>query len=93
MSSAPVSWLDLLPFRRRLARENRRLREELDRLRADQAEWARFFPPGHFYSPLPSRAEVAEAFARGMAGPPFPGIDLNEAAQWERLERLAKLKE
>ncbi|MFM9091386.1 MAG: class I SAM-dependent methyltransferase [Verrucomicrobiota bacterium] len=89
MSSAPDSWLDLLPFRRRLARENRRLREELARLRADEAEWARFFPPGHFYSPLPSRAEVAEAFARGMAGPPFPGIDLNEAAQLERLERFA----
>lgn len=89
MSSAPDSWLDLLPFRRRLARENRRLREELARLRADQAEWARFFPPGHFYSPLPSRAEVAEAFARGMAGPPFAGIDLNEAAQLERLERFA----
>lgn len=81
---------------RRLERENARLAEEKSRLTAEiateaarHAEWRRFFPPGHFYSPLPSSAEVAEAFARGGFGPPFPGIDLNEQGQLERLERFA----
>jgi len=81
--------LRLLPPYRRAARENERLRRELAELRAAQADWARFFPPGHFYSPLPSREETAEAFARGGFGPPFPGIELNEAGQLERLERFA----
>jgi predicted O-methyltransferase YrrM len=69
--------------------EAKRLRAENERLRAEHDEWARFFPPGHFYSPLPSREEVAEAFARGGFGPPFGGVDLNEAGQVARLERFA----
>jgi predicted O-methyltransferase YrrM len=72
-----------------LRRENARLRAEVEKLKSQQAEWARFFPPGHFYSPLPSREETAEAFARGGFGPPFPAIDLNEAGQAARLERFA----
>ncbi len=78
----------LLPFYRRVQKENDRLRAENATLRANQSEWSRFQPPGHFYSPLPSREEVAEAFARGGFGPPFPGIDLNEAGQQARLERF-----
>ncbi len=85
-----------VPGFRGLEREHRRLvarvaelEATLARERAAQAEWARFFPPGHFYSPLPSRAEIAEVFARGGFGPPFPTIDLNEAAQFARLERFA----
>jgi predicted O-methyltransferase YrrM len=89
MSSRFDALLRLLPFYGRLHRENTRLRAELERQRAEREEWARFFPPGHFYSPLPSRAEVAEAFARGGFGPPFPAIDLNEAGQIARLERFA----
>ena len=69
--------------------EAKRLRAEAERMRAERDAWARFFPPGHFYSPLPSREEIAEAFARGGFGPPFPGIDLNEAGQFARLERFA----
>src|SRR5262245_22991225 len=69
--------------------EAKRLRAEMEKMRAEHDAWARFFPPGHFYSPLPSREEVAEAFARGGFGPPFPGIDLNEAGQVARLERFA----
>lgn len=84
-----ASLLQLLPSHRRVVRENARLRAELAALKAAQGDWARFFPPGHFYSPLPSREEVAEAFARGGFGPPFPGIDLNEAGQLARLERFA----
>ncbi|MEY2878861.1 MAG: hypothetical protein RLZZ15_1241 [Verrucomicrobiota bacterium] len=67
-----------------------RLRREVARLEAERAAWARFSPPGHFYSPLPSGEEVAEAFARGGFGPPFGGVDLNEAGQAARLERFAK---
>ena len=52
-------------------------------------EWIKFFPPGHFYSPLPSRAEIDAAFARGGFGPPFAAVELNEAAQFARLERFA----
>lgn len=59
------------------------------RLAAEAVERGFAFPPGHFYSPLPSRAEVAEVFARGNFGPPFPGVDLNEAGQFELLETLA----
>jgi predicted O-methyltransferase YrrM len=88
MSSGLSPWLRWLPFYRRLQKENDKLRAEVATLRANQSEWARFHPPGHFYSPLPSRAEVAEAFARGGFGPPFPGVDLNEAGQLARLERF-----
>ena len=74
---------------RQLQADNTRLKSELGNAIAAQADWARFFPPGHFYSPLPSREEIAEAFARGGFGPPFPAVDLNEAEQFARLERFA----
>ncbi len=60
------------------------------RLTAEAVERGFAFPPGHFYSPLTSRAEVAEVFARGGFGPPFSGVDLNEAAQVELLGKLAE---
>lgn len=74
---------------RQLERENARLAAEVAAQGRTLAEWSRFSPPGHFYSPLPSREEVAEAFARGGFGPPFPAVDLNEAGQLDRLERFA----
>lgn len=84
------------PFRR-LERENLHLRTdlqaevtrltaELDQERKNSIEWRRFFPPGHFYSPMPSSEEVADAFARGGFGPPFGGIDLNEKGQFALLQ-------
>jgi predicted O-methyltransferase YrrM len=60
------------------------------RLMAEAAERDWVFPPGHFYSPQTSRAEVAEAFARGGFGPPFPGVDVNEAGQIALLKTLAE---
>lgn len=88
--------IEAIPFYGKVAKANRKLEKrtkelqgELDKLRTDHAEWARFFPPGHFYSPLPSREEVAEVWARGGFGPPFAAVDLNEAAQFARLERFA----
>jgi predicted O-methyltransferase YrrM len=68
---------------RRLERENLRLRQFYD-------NWHYFVPPGHFYSPLPDRGEISEGFARNNFGPPFAGIDLNEDAQFDRLQRFAE---
>lgn len=75
--------------RNQLKTERNLLQAELDVLRAATADSPPFFPVGHFYSPLPSRTEIGEAFARGGFGPPFPGVDLNEAEQFARLERFA----
>ena len=83
-----MSFLEWVPGIGALAKENAKLRKEVQRLKAQQSEWARFHPPGHFYSPLPSREETAEAFARGGFGPPFPGVDLNGAGQLARLEKF-----
>jgi len=74
---------------RRLVAQVAELKALLEKERAAQAEWARFFPPGHFYSPLPSREEIADAWARGGFGPPFPAVELNEAGQFARLEKFA----
>jgi predicted O-methyltransferase YrrM len=52
-------------------------------------EWIRFAPPGHFNSPLASRAEIATAYSRHGFGPPFPAVDLNAAEQFARLDRFA----
>ena len=85
-----------VPGFRRLEQEHRRLvarvaalEAELERERQKRAELTGLFPIGHFYSPLPSREEIAEAWARGNFGPPFAAVDLNEAAQFARLERFA----
>ena len=61
------------------------------KLRERHAEWAEFVPPGHFPSPLPSRAEIAAAFSRGVVGDgSFADVELNEAGQVARLERFAE---
>ena len=88
MSSGLSRFLHFVPFSGRWRKELEKLQRENATLRENQREWARFHPPGHFYSPLPSRAEVAEAFVRGGFGPPFPGVNLNEAGQLARLERF-----
>lgn len=48
-----------------------------------------FVPPGHFYSPIPSNADI-EAVAAGDWNPAsLPGIDLHEQAQLDLLARMA----
>jgi predicted O-methyltransferase YrrM len=89
MGSLTNSFLRLFPAYRRLERETQRLRGELATAAASAPAAPKFFPPGHFYSPLPSYAEIADAFERGGFGPPFPAIELNEAGQFARLERFA----
>ena len=72
-----------------LRRDVADLEQANERLVTEAAEREWVFPPGHFYSPQTSRAEVAEAFARGGFGPPFLGVDLNELGQVALLHQLA----
>ena len=76
-------------FVRRLERKIGRLEQTVARMETEAADMNMAYPPGHFYSPLPSRSEVAEVFARGGFGPPFPGINLNESLQLRLLEEFA----
>lgn len=50
-----------------------------------------FVPPGHFYSPIPGRAD-REAAAAALNQQPrkLPGIDLNDEGQMALLERLRR---
>ena len=83
------SFLRLFSAYQKLEAERNELKAELLRRKAAESDAPQFFPAGHFYSPLPSRTEIAEAFARGSFGPPFADVDLNEAGQFARLERFA----
>jgi len=51
------------------------------------------FPPGHFYSPVPSLAEVDRRAGRLFGPPPraIPGIDLREVQQLALLDELGAL--
>ena len=48
------------------------------------------FPPGHFYSPIPSHEDIDEFGGRITSVEALPGIDLNEEGQLTLLEELAK---
>ena len=65
-----------------------RLEAEVARLHAASQRLYPFHPPGHFYSPLPSRDEVDEAFRRDAFGFSFGGIELDEAKQFALLEQF-----
>ena len=68
------------------------IRSTLDRLPyvgglREQVRNAGSFPPGHFYSPIPTSAEVsARIHSRNKPGDPVPGVDLNVNGQAELLE-------
>jgi predicted O-methyltransferase YrrM len=90
------SFLRVFPLFRQLEAERNALKTERNTLleklrepRRQDADSPPYYPAGHFYSPLASNAELAEAFARGGFGPPFPDVDLNEAGQFARLEQFA----
>lgn len=90
--SGPLTRAFLRWFRyvRRLERRLARLESENAQLRQDTIEWRTFHPPGHFYSPIPSRAEIEDAFRRKQFGrEEYPGIVLDEAAQFALLQEFA----
>ena len=56
----------------------------------DQIDRQGAHPAGHYYSPIPDRADVARLLARPAAIPDrLPGIDLNTEAQGRLLEHYA----
>lgn len=76
--------------------------EELDRTGAEllrlqhrlaELEAGQMWPPGHFYSPIPDPAWIAEHAAQLASANPseLAGIDLRVGAQLELLRRLAPL--
>ena len=69
------SFLRLFTAFQKLEAERNELKAELLRRKAAEVDAPQFFPAGHFYSPLPSRTEIAEAFARGGFGPPFADVE------------------
>lgn len=84
--------LRVFPPYKELESECRRLREaaaEVEASRARFAEWTRFSPPGHFYSPLLSQVEIDDALARRRPEPPFADIEFDPPGQFAWLERLA----
>ena len=76
---------------RRLERQVERLEAENAQLRQDTIEWRAFYPPGHFYSPIPSKAEIEEAFRRRTFDrEEYPGVHLDEVAQFALLQTFAE---
>lgn len=73
-----------------LGQSEGRLESEIRRLQSEAAAWTRFCPHGHFYSPLPSGADIAAGLARPAEGPPFAGIDLNLDGQLSLLGEIAE---
>lgn len=68
----------------------KRLHGEIGDLKAEVRRWRTWSPPGHFYSPIPSLAAVADDAARIFPAPPssIPAIDLGAERQLELLGKL-----
>jgi len=65
--------------------------QERDKARGTLAEWGRFAPPGHFYSPVPSKEDVAKHVAareRRAFLAPLPAINSNDEFQLQVLDCL-----
>ena len=66
-------------------REMEQLTASLEEARRSSGRW----PPGHFYSPMPSESDVRVGLARARNRLEFGGIDLRDDAQRALLEQLA----
>jgi predicted O-methyltransferase YrrM len=68
------------------------LEAERDQLRAELAHWKTWMSPGHFYSPIPSIAEIREREKElfGEPAPSLPAIDLRAAEQVALIRELAR---
>jgi len=67
------------------------VREIIEKRRAFRDAF-RFAAPGHFYSPIPSLAEIGRDAPRLFGDPPraLPGINLNEEKQLALLEKIKR---
>jgi predicted O-methyltransferase YrrM len=81
-----------LPWLRDLHRSILALEEERDQLRADLAHWKTWMSPGHFYSPIPSLAEIRARETELFGTPPssLPGINLRGEDQLALIRKLAR---
>ena len=70
--------------------EAQRLRAEVARMAAERDAWARFFPPGHFYSPIPSDEVIARRLKSRSLDASTPGLDLRIEAQKDFAATLAR---
>jgi hypothetical protein len=75
-----------------LMAEYEQLLAERDRLRSELETYQLGWPPGHFYSPIPSLEEIRQREAQIFGPPPdqIPGIDLNLPGQIHLLRHLQK---
>jgi predicted O-methyltransferase YrrM len=74
-----LAWLERLPLLGGLLSKRR-----------EYLHWSRFVDPGHFYSPIPSDAEIAR-WCRQPHTDQCCGINRHEAEQWALLQQLAPL--
>ena len=70
----------------------RRLHSQIARLKEELARWRTKYPPGHFYSPIPSPQEIRGDADRIFFTPEesLPGLDLNENEQLSLLHSFAQ---
>lgn len=68
-------------------RELEELRTSLEEARLSAGRW----PPGHFYSPIPSEADIRVGCALARGRSEFGGIDMRFDAQRALLEKLAEV--
>jgi hypothetical protein len=70
---------------------NKQLKNELKQLKAKLREYEQGWPPGHFYSPIPSIEKVREHEEKiwGRITKELPGIDLHENEQVALIHQLA----
>lgn len=73
---------ELEPFHRELEE----LTTTLEEVRRSTGRW----PPGHFYSPIPSESDVRTGLAASLEPHEFGGIDMRDDAQRALLEQLAE---
>lgn len=62
--------------------------QQIDQLSQELKRWRTWMPPGHFYSPIPSLAELKQQEQRifAQAGPSIAAVDLNVERQLQLLE-------
>jgi predicted O-methyltransferase YrrM len=91
-AAALVSVLNRLPKYKEIVSERDKLKRDLEEAVSERERFNRVcgFPPGHFYSPIPSLAEIERDDSRIFGTVPriIPGIDLHEQEQLELLEEF-----